>query len=54
MKLGSFTVVFVQQRQRGIEKKKDVMHVQSCCFANVNLFAFLSAVVLLVVAVIVA
>ena len=33
VKLGTFTSV--QQRQRTVLKR--VMHVQSCCFANVNL-----------------
>ena len=31
-------VVFVQWRQRNVQK--DVMHLQSCCFANLNLLLF--------------
>ena len=31
-------VVFVQGRQRNLQKS--VMHVQSCCFANLNLLLF--------------
>ena len=33
-----FHDVVVQQRQRNVQKS--VMHVQSCCFANLNLFLF--------------
>ena len=33
-----FHVVVVQRRQRNVQKK--VMHVQSCCFANLNLSLF--------------
>ena len=33
-----FHVVVVQWRQRNVQKS--VMHVQSCCFANVNLLLF--------------
>ena len=38
----------VQRRQRNVQKS--VMHVQSCCFANINPFAFF--VVLIAVAVV--
>ena len=31
-------VVVVQRRQRNVQKS--VMHVQSCCFANLNLLMF--------------
>ena len=34
-----FHVVVVQRRQRNVQKS--VMHVQSCCFANLNLLLFL-------------
>ena len=34
-----FHVVVVLRRQRNVQKS--VMHVQSYCFANLNLFAFL-------------
>ena len=33
-----FHVVVVQRRQRNVQKS--VMHVQSCCFANLNLLPF--------------
>ena len=33
-----FHVVVVQRRQRNVQKS--VMHVQSCCFANLNLLLF--------------
>ena len=33
-----FHVVVVQQQQRNVQKS--VMHVLSCCFANVNLLLF--------------
>ena len=33
-----FHVVVVQQRQRNVQKS--VMHVQSCCFVNLNLLFF--------------
>ena len=33
-----FNVVVVQRRLRNVQKS--VMHVQSCCFANLNLFLF--------------
>ena len=33
-----FHVVVVQRRLRNVQKS--VMHVQSCCFANLNLFLF--------------
>ena len=33
-----FHVVVVQRRQRNVQKS--VMHVQSCCFANLNLLRF--------------
>ena len=45
-----FHVVVVQQRQRNVEKS--VMHVPSCCFANLNLLCFF--VVLVAVPVVVA
>ena len=35
LKIWSFHVVVVQGRQRNVQKS--VMHVQSCCFANLNL-----------------
>ena len=35
---GHFHVVVVQRRQRNLQKR--VMHVQSCCFANLNLLLF--------------
>ena len=44
-----FHVEVMQQRQRNVQKS--VMHVQSCCFANLNLVLF---AVLLDVAVVVA
>ena len=31
-------LVFVQRRQRNVQKS--VMHMQSCCFANLNLLLF--------------
>ena len=34
-----FHVVDVQRRQRNVQK--NVMHVQSCCFANLNYLLFL-------------
>ena len=37
-KLRRFHVVVVQRRQRNVQKI--VMHVQSCCFANLNLLLF--------------
>ena len=33
-----FHVVVVQRRQRNLQKKRD--HVQSCCFASLNLLLF--------------
>ena len=33
-----FHVVVVQRRQRNVQKS--VMHVQSCCFANLNLLVY--------------
>ena len=33
-----FHVVVVQRRLRNVQKS--VMHVQSCCFANINLLLF--------------
>ena len=50
VKLGGFTAVVVQQRQTNVQKKS-VMHVQSCCFASLNL---LLLVVLVAIAVVVA
>ena len=50
VKLGGFTAVVVQQRQTNLQKKS-VMHVQSCCFASLNL---LLLVVLVAIAVVVA
>ena len=44
-----FHVVVMQRRQRNVQKK--VMHVLSCCFANLNLLLFC---VLVAVAVVVA
>ena len=44
-----FHVVVVQRRQRNVQKS--VMHVQSCCFTNLNLLLF---AVLVAVAVVVA
>ena len=38
LKNWSFRVVVVQRRQRNVQKS--VMHVQSCCFANLNLLLF--------------
>ena len=35
---GELYVIVVQQRQRNVQKI--VMHVQSCCFANLNLLFF--------------
>ena len=32
-----FHVVVVKRRLRNVQKIKSVMHVQSCCFANINL-----------------
>ena len=32
-----FHVAVVQPRVRNVQKLKSVMHVQSCCFANLNL-----------------
>ena len=37
---GELYVVVVQQRLRNVQKI--VMHVQSCCFANLNLLLFCS------------
>ena len=42
-----FHVVVVQRRQRNVQKS--VMHVQSCCFANPNLFHFAVLVAVTVV-----
>ena len=36
-------VVVVQRRQRKVQKS--VLHVQSCCFANLNLYYFLAPLV---------
>ena len=36
--IGQFQVVVVQRRQGNVQKR--VMHVQSCCFANLNLLLF--------------
>ena len=36
--LGPFHVIVVQRRQRNVQK--GVMHVQSCCFADLNLLLF--------------
>ena len=36
--IGKVLVVVVQWRQRNVQKR--VMHVQSCCFANLNLLLF--------------
>ena len=36
-------VVVVQRRQR--KAQKSVLHVQSCCFANLNLYCFLAPLV---------
>ena len=44
-----FHVVVVRRRQRNVQKS--LMHVQSCCFANLNLLFF---AVLVAVAVVVA
>ena len=43
-----FHVVVVQRRLRNVQKR--AMHVQSCCFVNLNLllFAFLVAVAVVV------
>ena len=38
-----FHFVVVQRRQRSVQK--NVMHVQSCCFANLNLLLFFSVLV---------
>ena len=32
-----FQVVVVQRQQRNVDKTAPVLHVQSCCFANLNL-----------------
>ena len=37
-KIRYFHVVFVQRRQRNVQK--GVMHVQMFCFANINLLLF--------------
>ena len=42
LKIWSFHVVVVQKRQRSVQKS--VMHVQSCCFANLILLLFEAAV----------
>ena len=42
LKIWSFHVVVVQERQRSVQKS--VMHVQSCCFANLILLLFEAAV----------
>ena len=42
LKIWSFHVVVVQGRQRSVQKS--VMHVQSCCFANLILLLFEAAV----------
>ena len=36
-----FHIVVVQRRQRNVQKS--MMHMQSCCFANLNLFLFCSS-----------
>ena len=46
LKISSFQVVVMQGRQRNVQKS--VMHVQSCCFANLNLLLFAVAVAVLV------
>ena len=47
-----FHVVVVQRRQRNVQEK--VMHVQSCCFDNLNRLFVFFFVVLVTVAVVVA
>ena len=42
-----FHVVFVQRRQRNVQKS--LMHVQSCCFACLNLLLFAALVAVVVV-----
>ena len=42
-----FQVVVVQRRLRN--EQKSVMHVQSCCFANINLLIFTVLVAVAVV-----
>ena len=44
-----FHVVAVQRRLRNVQKS--VMHVQSCCFVNLNLLLFFAIVVAVAVAV---
>ena len=34
MKLGIFHVIVIQWRQKNVQKS--VMHIQSCCFANLT------------------
>ena len=47
-----FHVVVVQRRQRNVPKS--VMHVQSCCLANLNLYSLFAILVAVAVAVVVA
>ena len=47
-----FHVIVVQWRQRNVQKS--VMHVQSCCFANLNLHMYCFSAVLVAVTVVVA
>ena len=39
--IGHFHVVVVQWQQRNVQKS--MMHIQSCCFANLNQFLFFSS-----------
>ena len=45
-KIRKFHVAVVQRRLRNVQKS--VMHVQSCCFANLVIFALLFAVIVVV------
>ena len=45
-KIRKFHVAVVKRRLRNVQKS--VMHVQSCCFANLAIFAILFAVIVVV------
>ena len=47
VKIWSFLIVVAQGRQRNVHKS--VMHVQNCCFANINLLLFDAAFAVAVV-----
>ena len=41
VKIWSFLIVVAQGRQKNVQKS--VMHMQNCCFANIDLFFFYAA-----------